>query len=34
MYPNENIKRFPIYYDNTFVDEYVYAQESSTLYNK
>jgi len=34
MYPNENIKRFPIYYDNTFVDEYVYAQESPTLYNK
>lgn len=35
MYPDENSKRFPIPYDNEyrFVGEYVYADESRSLYH-
>ena len=35
IYPNENSKKFPIPYDNTykFVGEYVYADESRSLYH-
>jgi hypothetical protein len=35
IYPNENSRRFPITYDNSykFVGEYVYADESRSIYH-